>query len=117
METEEDFRQRLSREKWASPNQRPDGVAETREWVVGDQGRRHGSIHSDWWTGNAAELADSSLIAVHPVTGWWRERPRLGKYNSPARYSLVVTIEAPEIEVNLYTPIVNQVSIMTELER
>jgi len=116
-EGEEAFRQRLSREEWEAPDERPDNAAETRDWVVGDQGRRHGSIHSDWWTGNAADLASSNLIAIHPVTGWWRERPHLGKLDSPARYSLIITIEAPEIEVDLYTPIVNQVTIMAELER
>jgi hypothetical protein len=115
LETEEAFRQRLSREEWDDPDERPDNAAETRGWVVGNQGRRHGSIHSDWWKGNAVELASSNLIAIHPVTGWWRERPHLGKYNSPARYSLIVTIEAPQIEVDLYTPIVNQTTILTEL--
>jgi len=116
LETEDVFRQRLSREEWDDAGMRPDNAAETRDWVVGDQGRRHGSIHSDWWTGNAADLAATNLIAVYPVTGWWRERPHLGRYDSPARYSLIVTIEAPEIEVDLYTPIVNQATILTELE-
>ncbi|MBP7619918.1 MAG: S8 family peptidase [Gemmatimonadales bacterium] len=117
VETEDAFRQRLSREEWDDPDTRPDNAAETRDWVVGDQGRRHGSIHSDWWTGNAADLAATSLIAVYPVTGWWRERPHLGRFNSPARYSLIVTIETANVEVDLYTPIVNQATILTELER
>jgi hypothetical protein len=53
---------------------------------------------------------------VYPVTGWWRERPHLGRFERAARYSLIVTIEAPEIEVDLYTPIMNQTEIVTELE-
>lgn len=115
-EDEETLRQRLSRAEWEDPDQRPDNVAESRNWTVGDQGRRRGSIHSDWWTGNAADLATCNLIAVYPVTGWWRERPHLGRFERAARYSLIVTIEAPEIEVDLYTPIVNQTEIVTELE-
>src|SRR4051812_1701817 len=66
------FPQRLSRAEWED-DQRPDNVAETRNWKIGDQGRRKGSIHCDWWTGPAAELASCNLIGIYPVTGWWRE--------------------------------------------
>ena len=52
---------------------------------------------------------------MYPVTGWWRERPHLNKWGSSASYSLIVTIEAPEIEIDLYTPIVNQTAITTEI--
>lgn len=117
VEDEEAFRQRISRAEWDDPDQRPDNTAETRSWIVGDQGRRRGSLHSDWWTGNAADLATTNLIAIYPVTGWWRERPHLNNYEKSARYSLIVTLEAPEIEVDLYTPIVNQAEIVTQLER
>jgi len=116
LEDENAFRQRLSRSEWDDPEERPENAAETRNWVIGDQGRTHGSIHSDWWRGTAVELASSGLIAVHPVTGWWRERPHLGGWEKSARYSLIVTIEAPELEIDIYTPIVNQAVIRTELE-
>jgi len=109
------FRQRLSRAEWEG-DEAPDNTAETRDWTVGDQGRRHGSIHSDWWTGTASQLASSNLIAVYPVTGWWRERPHLNKWERRARYSLIVTIETPDVAVDLYTPIVNQATIRTEIE-
>lgn len=116
LEDEEAFRQRLSRSEWDEPDQRPETVAETRPWVVGDQGRRRGSVHSDWWTGVAADVAMTNLIAVHPVTGWWRERPHLGRYGKTARYSLIVSIEAPNIEVDLYTAISAQATIVTDVE-
>lgn len=32
-------------------------------------------------------------------------RKKLEKYDSSVRYSLIVTIEAPEINVDIYTPI------------
>lgn len=115
-EDEEAFKQRLSRSEWDEPDLRPDNVAETRPWVVGDQGRRRGSVHSDWWTGPAADAAMTNLIAVHPVTGWWRERPHLGRYGKAARYSLIVSIEAPEVEVDLYAAISTQATIITEIE-
>ena len=115
LENEGAFRQRLSRNEWEDPDERPDSAPETRNWTIGDQGRRHGSIHSDAWIGDATELARSDLIGVYPVTGWWRERPHLNKWGSSASYSLIVTIEAPEIEIDLYTPIVNQTAITTEI--
>lgn len=116
LENEEAFRQRLSREEWENPGERPENAAETRNWTIGDQGRRRGSIHSDWWTGTATELASCNLIAVYPVTGWWRERPHLRRVERKARYSLVVTIETRNAEVDLYTPIMSDTAITTELE-
>jgi hypothetical protein len=115
-ENEAAFRQRISRAEWEVPNRRPENAAETRNWTIGDQGRRRGSIHSDWWTGTATELASCNLIAVYPVTGWWRERPHLGRWAREGRYSLIVTIETADVEVDLYTPIVNQAAITTEWE-
>ncbi|MFH0778541.1 MAG: S8 family peptidase, partial [Candidatus Eisenbacteria bacterium] len=116
VENEEAFRRRLSREEWENPDERPESAAETRNWTIGDHGRRRGSIHSDWWTGTAVELASCDRIAVYPVTGWWRERPHLQRWGRKARYSLIVTIEAPEQEVDLYTPIMNEATIRTEVE-
>jgi len=115
LETDEAFRRRLSREVWDDPEVRPDSVGETRNWLVGDQRRCKGSLHCDSWTGNAADLATSNLIAVHPVTGWWRERRHLQRYDSLARYSLIVTIETDEVAVDLYTPIATQTTVLTEV--
>ena len=114
-ESVDDFRQRLSRAEWED-DQRPDNAAETRNWTVGDQGRRHGSLHSDWWTGTASELASCNSVAIYPVTGWWRERPHLDKWASMARYSLIVGIETPDVNIDLYTPIVNLAAVTTEIE-
>jgi hypothetical protein len=56
---------------------RTDKVEERRGWAIGVQGRTHGSLHSDWWPGSAAELATCASIVVFPVTGWWKDRPHL----------------------------------------
>jgi len=110
------FAQRLSRAVWATPTSRPTNAAESRSWVIGEQGRTRGSIHSDWWTGTAADLASCGQIAVYPVTGWWRERAHLGKWGERARYSLVITIEAPGVETDLYTPISTETAVTTEVD-
>lgn len=78
-------------------------------WYLGPNNRNSGSIHSDYIMANAADLCDSKYVAVYPVGGWWKERPYLGRSNNTIRYSLVVSLETPEIGVDLYTPIINQV--------
>lgn len=41
-------------------------------------------------------------------------RPRLERYERAARYTLIVSIRAPEVYVDLYTAVANQ--IVVELE-
>ncbi len=75
-------------------------------WEYGVNNRNVGSIHSDVIKNiSAAELATTRYIGVYPVTGWWKERQNLGKYNNTARYSLIVSVETPSEEIDLYTPI------------
>lgn len=81
------------------------------EWTLGKQNRHLGSIHSDTWHTTAAQLATSNLIGVYPAVGWWRERAWLGKWNEKVRYSLVVTLQTPEQNVDLYTPIITKIKI------
>jgi len=107
------FKKRLSKTEWDAPNARPQNADETREWVIGSNGRTHGSLHSDWWEGKAIDLSRCNLIAVYPVTGWWKERHHLGRHDRKARYSLIVTIETPETDI--YTPISQDVSVQTEI--
>jgi len=45
------------------------------DWVLGERLRNVGSIHSDYWRGTAADLAQRSAIGVYPVGGWWKENP------------------------------------------
>lgn len=79
-------------------------------WILGDRQRHRGSLHKDIWRGTAAELANRGFIAVYPAKGWWRTRPAQERYDLPARYSLIVSIRTPETDVDLYTPIAQQVA-------
>ncbi len=45
------------------------GVAETGRWMFGSDLRTVGSLHTDIWTGQAADLARGA-IAVYPISGW-----------------------------------------------
>lgn len=80
-------------------------------WIIKEQYRNKGSIHRDFWIGSGADLATRNQIAVYPVSGWYRMRKKLEKYDSSVRYSLIITIETPEINVDIYTPIRNLVQI------
>jgi hypothetical protein len=114
LENLEQFTRRLSRAMRDEDGQ-PDNIQETPNWTIGPQSRTRGSVHSDWWTGTATELARCNTLAVFPVTGWWKERPHLGQFNNQARYSLIVSIETPATDVDLYTPIINMATVSTEL--
>jgi hypothetical protein len=113
LEATTEFTKRISKSEWDAPNVRPQSVEETRGWVIGSNGRTHGSLHSDWWEGKAIDLARCNRIAVYPVTGWWKERQHLGRHDRKARYSLIVTIETPETDI--YTPISQDVTVQAEI--
>lgn len=106
-ETYENFRASINRlardEEKGQKSDRP----EDKYWDLGANLRKLGTIHSDTWRGTAADLAERGHIAVFPVIGWWRENPKQGRWNKLARYSLVVTIRAPETEIEFYNTIKN----------
>lgn len=79
------------------------------DWILGKNNRNVGSIHSDIWRGSAAELATCNIVSVYPVSGWWKERKYLERWNKKIRYSLIVSISTPETEVDLYTPIITKI--------
>jgi hypothetical protein len=85
-------------------------------WLIGPQNRHLGSIHSDVWSGTAAELASSNLIGIYPAVGWWRERNWLGRWDKNVRYSLVVSLQTPDQNIDLYTPISTQIELMNSTE-
>ena len=89
--------------------------SDASEWIFGPQIRSRGSLHSDRWQGTAVALAKRGYIAVYPVTGWWKERHHLGHWNKKTRYSLVVTISTPAIEVDIYTPVLNMIAVATQI--
>lgn len=84
------------------------------DWAIGQQkGRTRGSIHRDWVEMTAAEAADSNVIGIFPRSGWWKERAYLGFGSKKARYSLIISIRVPstDIEIDIYTPVANKVSV------
>jgi hypothetical protein len=110
LESLDAFRQRIN----AAVTAEEAGIfaADTRSenWMIGSRIRDVGSIHSDFWRGSAAELAQRSAIAVFPVGGWWKENPRHQRYERTVRYSSIVSIRAIDGEVDIYTPVSVQIT-------
>jgi hypothetical protein len=113
-ESEDDFVQRINR-KARENDEHPGTEGASDHWTIGEA-RNLGSIHSDIWSGTAADLALSNLIAVHPAVGWWRERHYLGKYNKQTRYSLIVSFILPGQDIDIYTPVAIQMGVPAVVE-
>lgn len=110
LETLAHFRQRINRAAEAGEDGEIGAAAGGDDWVLGTV-RDRGSMHSDIWRGSAAALAERDSIGVFPISGWWKEKPGLGRWERSARYALLVSIRAPEAEIDLYTPIANRLVV------
>jgi len=92
-------------------------VSEGNEnWILGRNIRDKGSIHKDIWVGSAADLATRGKIAIHPVSGWWKDRKKLNRFSNSVRYSLVVSIESQNEEVQLYNEVLNQIRVDLDID-
>ena len=85
-------------------------------WRFGPQVRTKGSLHSDVWVGPAVSLADMNSVAVYPVGGWWKYRTGLDRWRKRVRYSLIVSIETPDEEIDIYSVISNQIEAQVEIQ-
>jgi len=85
-------------------------------WMLGTNDRAAGSLHCDIWEGTAADLATRDQIAIYPASGWWYHNPRMGRVTSRARYSLIVSLSARDLDVDLYTEIMQAIRIEPETE-
>lgn len=111
-ESRTEFVRRINKQAREQDEGKPDTEAPSDRWMLGQQ-RNVGSIHSDIWTGRAADLATSNLIAVRPVVGWWRERHHLRRVEQQTRYSLIVSVETPSEETDIYSPVAAKIGIIT----
>lgn len=113
IESVDAFRQRIN----AAAAAEEDGIeaidAGPDNWAL-RRLRDTGSIHSDFWRGTAADLAQRSAIGVYPIGGWWKENPAHKRYDRTVRYSLIVSIRAVNGDVDIYTPV--RVQIATPIQ-
>lgn len=104
----EAFRQRLN-QLARDDGSRPISLSTEEGWLLGrDQQTRPGSLHTDIWEGDAVQLAKKGVVAVYPVSGWWKYRRALDQSHLGVHYSLVVSIETPEVDI--WTPVRQQIA-------
>lgn len=116
-ETEQDFVRRLNKAANNDEDEVSAGGTSGRErWLIGKNYRKQGSLHSDIWIGNAADLAACNIIGIYPIIGWWRERHNQGCFNKRSRYSLIVSLEVPEQEVDIYATVRNMIAVPVEIQ-
>jgi hypothetical protein len=112
LESKEDFSRRinkLERDKVTDYETNAQDIP----WDIGPEARSRGSVQSDRARLSASELTGGRAIGIWPVGGWWRDRGLRAQTAVP--YSLIVTIDAGDVEVDLYTPILNVISVQTEI--
>jgi hypothetical protein len=121
-ESLEEFRKRLNKKALEEDEAKPTTGGGSSEWYLGEQARNRGSLHSDILCGTeakpvtAADLAERGVIAVYPVSGWWKDQPKRDRSDKGARYALVVSIETPGVDTDIWTPVAAQVGIPIAIE-
>ncbi|MBA6243790.1 MULTISPECIES: S8 family peptidase [unclassified Psychrobacter] len=108
-----DFIQSISRR-----DKREDDYEESdyeHRWYFGKQLQNTGSIHKDIWEGNAEDLIDMSEVAIIPVTGWWKLNKDKNKCLENVNYSLIVSLEVEDNEVDIYTEVATKIADLNQL--
>jgi hypothetical protein len=107
-ETIEAFRKRINQRALEDEEKKP-STDDDGGWLLGDQARNRGSIHSDIWQGTAADLAARGVVGIYPVSGWWKDQPQRDRSELGARYALVLSIETQAEHIDLWTPVAIQI--------
>jgi len=104
-ETLENFNRRINKAYGSDVGSAGGNFGQDDNWVVGPATRDVGSLHSDIWDGSASDLADREAIAIYPVGGWWYHLKSHGRANTKTKYSLVLSIEVPSHDIDLYASV------------
>lgn len=115
-ESVEEFRKRLNQRALDEDEEKPVAGGGASDWYFGEQARNRGSIHSDVLQGFAADLAERGVIGVYPVSGWWKDQPKRDRSEKGAHYALVVSIETPSVQADIWAPVAEQVQALVPVE-
>lgn len=107
VEAAEDFEKRIN--KLARPEGHTTQTS-SYPWEIGSDTRSRGSVQADRCRTSAANLAGDRLIAVFPTLGWWEDRNE--RLEAELEYSLVVTVDAGDAEIDLYNLVENAISVL-----
>lgn len=109
------FRQRVNKQA-REEGEKPLALNTESGWLFGrEQQTSAGSLHTDIWSGSAADLAAKEAVVVYPVAGWWKSRPKMDQSDKGVHYSLVLSIDAPEVEIDLWTSVYQKVAGVIEV--
>ncbi|MBL6447797.1 S8 family peptidase [Fulvivirga sp. 29W222] len=116
LESLNEFKRRISAASSGTDENDDDTVDTSSElWTLRERIRSKGSIKKDFITTSGVELSRRNILAVYPKNGWYRTRKQLGRVASIVRYSLIITIETSELEVDLYSPVFNMVQAVVPI--
>lgn len=118
LESKEDFEKRINgqiKTEETNPNF-SDGTTDAHNWFFGPRFRSHGSVHKDFLETNGIQLADIEYLAVYSVGGWWKTKKSILPNDTKIRFSLIIGIDAGNIDINLYNEIQNIINIPIEIE-
>jgi hypothetical protein len=99
-------------------HQRPPGQArptpaDAWAWEIGPESRNRGTVQADRLRTDAAALAGDKYIAIWPTKGWWADHPE-SRGEARIAYSLVVTIDAGESDIDLYSLISTRIAVSVD---
>jgi hypothetical protein len=62
------------------------------------------------------DLAERGVVAVYPLSGCWKDQPKRDRSHLGARYALIVSVETPTVEADIWTPVAQQVGVPILIE-
>jgi hypothetical protein len=101
------FRRRISAAVEGDEN--PEYIGNDEPWSLKESLRNKGSVKKDFIITSGADLATRNILAIYPKSGWYKTRKKLNKHNTQVRYSLIVSIETENVDVNIYNPVITQI--------
>ena len=114
-ETKQQFERRIN--KLANEDNEARVVnQDSLDWLYGVNAHSKGSIHKDILEVTGADLANMRHLAVYSNSGWWKTSKKILPEDTRSRFSLVVDIDAGNIDIDLYTPIKNIIQIENIVE-
>lgn len=80
---------------------------------IGPDARSRGTVQADRLHTEAASLAGDKHIAVWPIRGWWADHPKT-RGDSAITYSLVVTIDTGDADIDLHALIEARIAVSVD---
>jgi hypothetical protein len=93
-----------------TPDEDLDLVEADSDRLFGPKSISAGSLHCDEWQCSAADLIDRDNLAVYPVGGWWKQSRKIEISDRRARYSLVISLDAGDADIDLYAEIEQRIT-------